>query len=372
MKRAGDEVVAPALSKRARKPPSSYAAERAKADAAIKAERAARRKATQSARRQAYLKAQEEKARRTAAINAERTRLREEKKKAQAAKRAAEQAKREAEKRARREAVERERAEKKKRKFDAALKRKLEAEAKEVERKRKMMAAEAAREAANAERERRREAEKVREKEREARRVEAERIRALAAKEQQKWDRYKITYKMLFPMEDSILDGEEEPPEKLPPRPAPRGRLVGGCRTAAERAALLQIYDICFHFGKKFDLDPCFTLNDLHSALGFTSSEVPLVTSVFVAGQGGRSGSRATDEPSRPSQTSYLRRGIRRRNVPAVGLPRLHPRRQELPPRPPPLAWRLPPRHRLHRLGRHHPLRTPCSEHSRLPPTSSL
>ena len=47
------------------------------------------------------------------------------------------------------------------------------------------MAAEAAREAANAERERRREAEKVREKEREARRVEAERIRALAAKEQQ-------------------------------------------------------------------------------------------------------------------------------------------------------------------------------------------
>ena len=94
---------------------------------------------------------------------------------------------------------------------------------------------------------------------------------------------YKITYKMLFPMEDSILDGEEEPPEKLPPRPAPRGRLVGGCRTAAERAALLQIYDICFHFGKKFDLDPSFTLNDLHSALGFTSSEVPLVTSVFVA-----------------------------------------------------------------------------------------
>ena len=112
--------------------------------------------------------------------------------------------------------------------------------------------------------------------------MEAERIRALAAKAAK-------VGPVQNHLQDAVSDGGQHSCvkknlEKLPRRPARAAgrRLPNGGRARGATAN----YDICFHFGKKFDLTLA-SLNDLHSALGFTSSEVPLIICLCSRGQGG-------------------------------------------------------------------------------------
>ena len=68
-------------------------------------------------------------------------------------------------------------------------------------------------------------------------------------------------------------------PDPLPPRPLPKGCLLGPKSSSWERGTLLSCYDVLHLFGPQMRLLPRFGLQDLHDGLS-TTNENELVTTV--------------------------------------------------------------------------------------------
>jgi hypothetical protein len=123
--------------------------------------------------------------------------------------------------------------------------------------------------------------------ERNTRKKEAQRVKKIQEDARFKREQFQLTYKACYPIEDSLLTTDEDVhpplPTKLPPRPMPKGRLLG-CRSSSwERGALLACYDVLYLFASQMKLLPRFGIHDLHDGLARTDIEIELVTSCVCA-----------------------------------------------------------------------------------------
>ena len=123
--------------------------------------------------------------------------------------------------------------------------------------------------------------------ERSKRKKEANRVKKIQENARFAREQFELTYRACYPIEDSSLTTDETVhpslPVTLPPRPTPKGRLLGCLSSSWERGALLACYDVLYLFAPNMKLLPRFGVHDLHDGLARTDMEIELVTSCVCA-----------------------------------------------------------------------------------------